>query len=217
MANVSTRPRSEAGQRDTAGPDSTSRAPPATACATHPISGTPPVSSATAATRAGAEEAKSAEANSTANEGGSGPSEARASATAWRAAASASAVRTRDPPAFTWPGSRVASSRAGNSERRPFGIFGLLSLDDRGALHLDVDRWQRGRGRAVDDRAVGDAEPAAVAWAVDRAIRHAADGAPGVRAHRAEPVELAGFRLGEHDFLVGQDPAAADRDVGGAG
>jgi len=101
MANVSTGPRSAASQRDTAGSDSTSRAPPATACATHPISGTPPVSSATAATRTGAEPEKCAEANSTANEGGCAPSDARASATAWRAAAPASAVRTRAPPAFT--------------------------------------------------------------------------------------------------------------------
>src|SRR5690242_16573237 len=121
MANVSTGPRSEASQRDTAGPDSTSRAPPATACATHPISGTPPVSPATAATRAGAEPAKCGEANSTANEGGCAPSVARASATAWRAAAPASEVRTSDPAAFTWPGYLGPGRRgSGNAARSAY-------------------------------------------------------------------------------------------------
>src|SRR5581483_7771582 len=73
------------------------------------------------------------------------------------------------------------------------------------------------RGGAVDDRAVVDVEAAAVAGAVDGAAGDAADRAPGVRAHRGERVERARLRLGDHDFLLGQDRASADRDVRGPG
>ena len=104
MANVSTGPRSAASHSETAGPDSTSRAPPATASATQPMSGIWPVSSATAVTRSCAEPKKWAEANSTANVGDRPPSDARASPAARLAASRASAVRTRAPPAFITPG-----------------------------------------------------------------------------------------------------------------
>src|SRR6266566_1724939 len=104
MPNVSTGPMSAASHSATAGPDSTSRAPPATASATQPISGIWPVSSATAVTRSWAEPKKWAEANSTANVGDRPPSDARASPAARLAASRGSAVRTRAPPAFISPG-----------------------------------------------------------------------------------------------------------------
>src|SRR5689334_8475193 len=103
MANVSTGPSSAASHSETAGPDSTSREPPATASATQPISGTWPVSLATAATSASALPKKCSEANSTANEGEESPSDTSASLTARRAAAPGSAASTRAPPAFTQP------------------------------------------------------------------------------------------------------------------
>ena len=76
MENVSTGPTSAASHSETAGPDSTSRAPPATASATHPISGSGPVSSATAVDQGLGRAEKWAEANSTANEGDASPSDA---------------------------------------------------------------------------------------------------------------------------------------------
>jgi len=104
MAKVSTGPRPAASHSETACPDSTSRAPPATPSDTHPMSGSGPVSSATAARRASAEPKKWAEANSTANEGDTPPSAARASRTARLADSRGSALRTRAPAAFTSPG-----------------------------------------------------------------------------------------------------------------
>jgi hypothetical protein len=92
-----------ASQSETAGPDSISRAPPATASATQPMSGIWPVPSATAITSACAEAEKWAEANSTPNEGDTSPSRARASPTARLAASVASPASTRAPPAFTSP------------------------------------------------------------------------------------------------------------------
>ena len=66
-----------------------------------------------------------------------------------------------------------------------------------------------------DDRAVGDLELGAVAGAVDGAVRDLVAQAPDVRADRAEGLEDALGRLGDHDLGVGEDHAAADRDVGG--
>src|SRR5436305_8519240 len=74
------------------------------------------------------------------------------------------------PPKVTTPTLRLRGTR------RP-GRQGRSRLDYRGALNLDADRGQRGGGRAVDDRAVADAERAAVTRAVDGATAHAADGA----------------------------------------
>src|SRR5262249_45591396 len=91
-------------QSETAGPDSTSRTPPTTASATQPMSGSGPVSSATAAARACAEPRKWAEANSTANDGARSPSDARACLADRRPASSGSGESTRAPPAFTTPG-----------------------------------------------------------------------------------------------------------------
>src|SRR5690606_10049613 len=63
------------------------------------------------------------------------------------------------------------------------------------AGHLDAPLGQRGAGRTVDDRAVGDGELAAVAVAVDRAVDHLGDRAPLVGAGGGERPELAGAGL----------------------
>ena len=55
MPNVSTGPTSAASHSETAGSDSTSRAPPTTASATQPMRGNGPVCSVTPASRAAAE------------------------------------------------------------------------------------------------------------------------------------------------------------------
>src|SRR5579871_6405557 len=104
MAKVSTGPRPAPSHRETAGSDSISRAPPATDSPTQPMSGSGPVCSAIAATRASAVPRKRAEANRTASDGASSPSAFVACATARVAASPGSSVRTRAPPAFTRPG-----------------------------------------------------------------------------------------------------------------
>ena len=58
MPNVCTGPRPAASQSETAGSDSISRAPPTTASATQPISGSPPLSAATVPTSVSAEPKK---------------------------------------------------------------------------------------------------------------------------------------------------------------
>src|SRR5262249_41699597 len=95
--------------------DSTSRAPPTTACAMHPIRGSGPVCAATAAASVSSEPRKWGEANSTANEGDRSPSDALASTTARPPASAGSAASTRDAPACTCPG-------YGPSEDEPGGI-----------------------------------------------------------------------------------------------
>ncbi len=69
-------------------------------------------------------------------------------------------------------------------------------------------------GRAVHHAAVLDREGAAVALAVDVAVRDRADDAALVGADGREALELALGRLGDHDLLVVEDRAAADLDVG---
>ena len=56
-----------------------------------------------------------------------------------------------------------------------------------------------------------------VAGADDRAVGHRVDLAALVGAGRRERLEVAGRRLGDDHVLVGEDRAAADRDVGGGG
>ena len=104
MAKVSTGPRPAPSHSETAGSDSTSRAPPATASPTQPMRGSLPSALLIAATRASATPRKWAEANSTASDGDASPSASVACATARVAASPGSAVRTRAPPAFTSSG-----------------------------------------------------------------------------------------------------------------
>ncbi len=104
MAKVSTGPRPAPSHSETAGSDSTSRAPPATASPTQPMRGSLPSALLIAATSASATPRKWAEANSTASDGDASPSASAACATARVAASPGSAVRTRAPPAFTGPG-----------------------------------------------------------------------------------------------------------------
>ena len=72
-----------------------------------------------------------------------------------------------------------------------------------------------GPARPGDVAAVGDRELAAVAAAVDGAGGDAGQRAALVGAGGGEALEGALGRLGDHDVLVVQDHAAADRHVGG--
>src|SRR3984957_20416863 len=101
MAKVSTGPRPAPSHRETAGPDSISRAPPAAAWATHPMRGIGPRALVIAASRSSATARKWAEANSTASAGGGSPSAWGASSRPWIAASRGPADWTRAPPAFT--------------------------------------------------------------------------------------------------------------------
>ena len=85
------------------------------------------------------------------------------------------------------------------------------------AVDREPLRPQPGAGGSAHDRAVGDGVAAAVARAVDRAVRDGVQLAPVVRADDAEPAELARRGLGDDDPAVGEDAAAADRDVPGGG
>jgi RNA polymerase sigma-70 factor (ECF subfamily) len=91
------------------------------------------------------------------------------------------------------------------------------SLDDRRALDLDGDRGQRLGGRAVHDRPVLDAELAAVARALDDAVRDAADSAALVGAHGGERLERVSRGLGDHDLHAREYLTAAHGDVRGGG
>src|SRR5690242_17888732 len=85
--------------------------------------------------------------------------------------------------------------------------------EDRFSLHRDLLRGQWSRGRARDHRGVGDAVLAAVAGAVDGAVGDLVHRAALMGADRREGLELALLRLGDHDLLLLEDLAAADRDV----
>src|SRR5579871_3152828 len=147
MAKVSTGPRPAPSHRDTAGSDSISRAPPATDSPTQPMSGSGPVCSAIAATRASAVPRKRAEANRTASDGASSPSAFVACATARVAASPGSSVRTRAPPAFTRPG---YPGYPGYPRypwlSRPFRPSGAVS-----AVRSDGDEDDAERGQAEAD------------------------------------------------------------------
>src|ERR1700677_1520056 len=71
-----------------------------------------------------------------------------------------------------------------------------------------------GRG-AREHRAVRDRILAAVARAVNPAVRDLVDNAPHMGADGAEDLELAGRRLGHHRCLGGEDLAPAERDGAG--
>src|SRR5579872_6635404 len=170
MAKVSTGPRPAPSHSDTAGSDSISRAPPATDSPTQPMSGSGPVCSAIAATRASAVPRKRAEANRTASDGAASPSAFVACATARVAASPGSSVRTRAPPAFTRPGypayhghlgyprlSRSSRGRPGAVSAvrpsRPSGAFpaGAFPAGAFPAVRSDGDEDDAERGQAEAD------------------------------------------------------------------
>src|SRR6516164_10878907 len=92
-----------------------------------------------------------------------------------------------------------------------------LAEDDAGPADLDGLGGQRaGRGPGHDG-AVLDAVLAAVARAVDGAVRDLADDAAHVRADGAEGLEVTRGRLGDDHLFRGEDLAAADRDLARGG
>ena len=90
-------------------------------------------------------------------------------------------------------------------------------LNYRGALNLDAHRGQRKGGRAVHYRPIDAAVLAAVARAVDCSAGLGVDDAAQMGTDGGERVEGTGLRLRDHDLLVGEDLAAANRDVSRAG
>ncbi len=142
MAKVSTGPRPAPSHSETAGSDSTSRAPPATASPTQPMRGSGPACSVIAATRSSAAARKWAEANSTASDGDASPSASVACATARVAASPGSAVRTRAPPAFTGPGYPATVGGQPRLEVRVMKYMLLFWVDESGEITADEDAAQ---------------------------------------------------------------------------
>ena len=96
-------------------------------------------------------------------------------------------------------------------------ISRTLRLNYRGALNRDAHRGQWKGGRAGHHRSIDDAVLAAVARAVDGTAGHGVDDAALMGADGGERVEGTGLRLRDHDLLVGEDLAAAYRDLSRAG
>src|ERR1700728_3192604 len=92
-----------------------------------------------------------------------------------------------------------------------------LFKEDAVSVYLDrLGRQRPGRGTG-QHRAVRDRILAAVARAVNPAVRDLADGAAHVGADGAEGLDLARRRLGDHGQLGREDLPPADRDGAGGG
>src|SRR6187551_3394296 len=87
---------------------------------------------------------------------------------------------------------------------------------DRALSDHDRPADQRLPGRTTGHKAVGDAETAAVAEAVDRPGRHCAHVAAPVRASAVEADEASQRWLRDHDAEFGEHDSAANRDRGRA-
>src|SRR5215470_4892365 len=223
MANVSTGPRPEASQSETAGPDSTSRVPPTTASATQPMRGSGPASATTAAASSSAEPRKWPEANSTASEGGRSPSDARASAAARRPASPGSAASTRAPPAFTGPGYVAFRTHLpGRRDQRepdrvtvagePAGVLGYAGddVEDDGAGVGVLTHAGRGLGDGPDQlpRPPPDVAAAVIGAVFGHDVQHAIVAAAAVK--QPQPRHIGATQVGDQmGFGFLGDPAGA--------
>src|ERR1700733_14698635 len=148
-------------------------------------------------------------------------------------AISSTATTTKYPASRPRPSPRVVSAPPGPTIARvechhrartpavPAEISASVAVgptlfkEDAVSGYLDrLGRQRPGRGTG-QHRAVRDRILAAVARAVNSAVRDLVDGAAHVGADGAEGLELARLRLGDHGQLGVEDLPPADRDVAG--